>query len=129
MSQAKTTAGIRRAVFEGRLKQTAGGLTAKDLMVSKSTGKIVSRKASRAAKKRMKTNPKIREAFEKQQQKMIDHEIQPKSRKKTPKKRTSKKRTSKNKNKKRCSKVKCKKNGRLKNPTNERCCRKRKSKK
>ena len=45
-----TTAGARRAVWEGRAQKTRGGLTRDDLMVSKSTGKIVSKRASRASK-------------------------------------------------------------------------------
>ena len=45
-----TTAGARRAVWEGRAQRTRGGLTRNDLKVSKSTGKIVSKRASRASK-------------------------------------------------------------------------------
>jgi hypothetical protein len=45
-----TTAGARRAVWDGRAQKTRGGLTRDDLTVSKSTGKIVSKRASRASK-------------------------------------------------------------------------------
>ena len=41
--------GDRMSVFEGRCKMTRGGLTKKDLIVSKS-GKIVSKKKSERAK-------------------------------------------------------------------------------
>ncbi len=51
-----TTAGARRAVWEGRAMRTRGGLTRSDLKVSKSTGKIVSRRASRASKKNFERN-------------------------------------------------------------------------
>ena len=47
---ATTRAGCNRQVYEGRAKKTRGGLTASDLKVNK-TGKIVSRRASSAAKK------------------------------------------------------------------------------
>ena len=65
-SQAKTTAGIRRAVWEGRLRSTKGGLKKKDLKVSKS-GKIVSKKASNAAKQRLRENPRLAMKFKQQQ--------------------------------------------------------------
>ena len=55
-SDLKTLAGQRRAVWEGRALKTRGGLTRDDLMVSKSTGKIVSKRASRASKKSFKRN-------------------------------------------------------------------------
>lgn len=48
---ATTLAGQRRQVYEGRALKTRGGLRKGDLKVSKSTGKIVSKKASVAAKK------------------------------------------------------------------------------
>lgn len=51
-----TTAGARRAVWEGRAQKTRGGLTHSDLMVSKSTGKIVSKRASRASKRSFQRN-------------------------------------------------------------------------
>ena len=41
--------GTRRQVWNGTAKRTSGGLTKADLMISKSSGKIVSRKASAAA--------------------------------------------------------------------------------
>ena len=50
MSSAVTNSGIKRAVLEGRRAKTAGNLNASDLKENKS-GKIVSRKASSAAKK------------------------------------------------------------------------------
>ena len=52
---AKTTAGQRRQVYEGRAQMTAGGLAKKDLKRSKS-GKIVSRRASAAAKRNYAAN-------------------------------------------------------------------------
>ena len=54
MSTAKTTAGIRRAVFEGRLEKTPGSLRNNDLKEN-NTGKIVSKAASLAAKKNYRT--------------------------------------------------------------------------
>lgn len=51
-----TTAGARRAVWEGRAQKTRGGLTRDDLKVSKSTGKIVSKRASRASKRSFERN-------------------------------------------------------------------------
>lgn len=75
-SQAQTTAGIRRAVWEGRLSKTKGGLTKKDLMVSKSTGKIVSKKASAAAKKRLR-NPRLKKIFEQHQRLMKQGHVRP----------------------------------------------------
>lgn len=55
-STARTVAGQRRAVWEGRKHSTSGGLTRSDLMVSKSTGKIVSKRASAASKRSFKRN-------------------------------------------------------------------------
>lgn len=51
-----TTAGARRAVWEGRAQKTRGGLTRDDLKVSKSTGKIVSKRASRASRRSFERN-------------------------------------------------------------------------
>ena len=51
-----TIAGQRRAVWEGRAQKTSGGLTRDDLMVSKSTKKIVSKRASRASKRNFVRN-------------------------------------------------------------------------
>ena len=51
---ATTLAGQRRQVWEGRAQMTWGGLTKSDLIQSKHTGKIVSKKASRSAQKRYK---------------------------------------------------------------------------
>ena len=51
-----TLAGQRRAVWEGRAQKTRGGLTRADLMVSKSTGKIVSKRASAASKRSYRKN-------------------------------------------------------------------------
>lgn len=51
-----THAGQRRAVWEGRALKTRGGLVRDDLMVSKSTKKIVSKRASRASAKSFKRN-------------------------------------------------------------------------
>lgn len=51
-----TTAGARRAVWEGRAMKTRGGLSRSDLKVSTNTGKIVSRRASQASKKSFERN-------------------------------------------------------------------------
>jgi hypothetical protein len=57
--------GSRESVWDGRAKQTRGGLKKSDLM--KKNGKLVSIRASRAAKKmfseRMKNDARFREAF------------------------------------------------------------------
>lgn len=53
---AETLAGQRRQVYEGRAKKTRGGLTKKDLKLSKSTGRVVSKRASKASKKSYKRN-------------------------------------------------------------------------
>lgn len=45
-----TSAGIRRAVYYGRIPRTPGGLTRKDLILNK-YGRVVSKKKSMAAKK------------------------------------------------------------------------------
>lgn len=45
------TVGSKRQVFQGRAKHTSGGLVKSDLKRSSSSGKIVSKKASAAAKK------------------------------------------------------------------------------
>lgn len=55
-SEDLTTAGARRAVWEGRARKTRGGLTRDDLTVSKSTGKIVSKRASRASRRNFERN-------------------------------------------------------------------------
>lgn len=70
-SQAKTTAGKRRAVWEGRLRSTTGGLTKKDLKLNKQ-GKVVSKKASDAAKNRLNENPALKTKF-KEQRKLMKH--------------------------------------------------------
>ena len=49
---ATTIAGQRRQVWEGKASRTKGGLTKKDLKENKKTGKIVSVRASAAAKSR-----------------------------------------------------------------------------
>jgi hypothetical protein len=51
-----TIPGQRRAVWEGRARETSGGLTRDDLMVSRSTGKIVSIRASNASKRNFVIN-------------------------------------------------------------------------
>jgi seryl-tRNA synthetase len=50
----KKVVGTREQVWAGVAQKTSGGLRKKDLMISKS-GKIVSKKASEAAKERMKS--------------------------------------------------------------------------
>ena len=49
----KKKKGSREQVWKGVAQETSGGLRKKDLMISK-TGKIVSKKASKAASERMK---------------------------------------------------------------------------
>lgn len=51
----KITEGSRRQVFNGTAKHTTGGLTKEDLMKNKH-GEIVSKKASKAAKKTKNLN-------------------------------------------------------------------------
>lgn len=51
MSSLIATVGSKREVFQGRAKHTSGGLVKNDLKRSASSGKIVSKKASAAAKK------------------------------------------------------------------------------
>ena len=58
---ATTLAGRYRQVYEGRAEQTRSGLTKKDLKVSKS-GKIVSKRSSRAAQSRQTPLAMCREA-------------------------------------------------------------------
>ena len=53
-TQFKKIVGSRIQVWEGVAKETSGGLKKKDLMISKS-GTVVSKKASQAAKNRMKS--------------------------------------------------------------------------
>ena len=55
-TRVQRAAGARRAVWEGRAQKTRGGLTRDDLKVSKSTGKIVSKRASRASKRSFERN-------------------------------------------------------------------------
>ena len=50
--------GSRAEVFHGTADKTSGGLTKKDLMMK--DGRIVSKAASKAAKKSLKSNPKFR---------------------------------------------------------------------
>lgn len=54
VSRATTRAGIYRAVFEGKLARTPGGLTKSDLMVSPNSGKIVSKQKYRNGVKQMR---------------------------------------------------------------------------
>ena len=53
---ATTLAGQRRQVYEGRALKTKGGLFKKDLIESKSTGRIVSKVKSRQSKKQHSAN-------------------------------------------------------------------------
>jgi len=53
---ATTLAGQRRQVWEGNADMTRGGLTKDDLMESKSTGVIVSKKASKASLRNFQRN-------------------------------------------------------------------------
>ena len=51
------TVGSRAEVFHGNATQTSGGLTKKDLKMK--DGRIISKAASKAAKKSLKQNPKF----------------------------------------------------------------------
>ena len=51
------TVGSRAEVFHGNANATSGGLTKKDLMMK--DGRIISKAASKAAKKSLKQNPKF----------------------------------------------------------------------
>lgn len=51
-----TVPGQRRAVWEGRAQKTRGGLTRSDLVESRSTGKIVSKRASDASRRNFERN-------------------------------------------------------------------------
>lgn len=53
---ATTRAGQHRQVYEGRAFKTKGGLTKADLTISACTGKIVSKAASAASKKKYRMN-------------------------------------------------------------------------
>jgi hypothetical protein len=52
------TVGSRAEVFHGNAQSTSGGLHKSDLMMK--DGRIISRAASKAAKKSLKQNPKFR---------------------------------------------------------------------
>jgi hypothetical protein len=52
------TVGSRAEVFHGNADKTAGGLAKKDLMMK--DGRIISKAASKAAKKSLKNNPKFK---------------------------------------------------------------------
>ena len=49
--------GSRAEVFHGTADKTSGGLAKKDLIMKE--GRIISKAASKAAKKSLKTNPKF----------------------------------------------------------------------
>ena len=51
------TVGSRAEVYHGNANATSGGLTKKDLMMK--DGRIISKAASKAAKKSLKQNPKF----------------------------------------------------------------------
>ena len=51
------TVGSRAEVFHGTADKTSGGLAKKDLMMK--DGRIVSKAASKASKKALKSNPKF----------------------------------------------------------------------
>jgi hypothetical protein len=51
------TVGSRAEVFHGTADKTSGGLVKKDLMMK--DGRIVSKAASKASKKALKSNPKF----------------------------------------------------------------------
>ncbi len=52
----KTRRGVFRAVWEGRIPRTSGGLKKDDLMINPKTGKVVSKKAYAAGKMAFKRN-------------------------------------------------------------------------
>jgi hypothetical protein len=56
------TVGSRAEVFHGTAQSTSGGLNKSDLMMK--DGRIISRAASKAAKKSLKQNPKFRAFIE-----------------------------------------------------------------
>ena len=107
--------GSRAQVYHGNAKHTSGGLHKKDLM--KKAGRIVSRKASAAAKKKFKKMPKALKAkFTENKKKMKKGEIKkPKSHKKkshSKKKKPAMKKRKQSPARKRCVKKcvkKCKK--------------------
>jgi hypothetical protein len=62
------TIGTRAEVFHGTAVHTTGGLTKKDLKKNK-FGRIVSKKASMASKKRFDANPNLQKKFSEAQKK------------------------------------------------------------
>ena len=100
--------GSKLNVWNGLAKETSGGLQKKDLMISKS-GTVVSKKASQAAKNRMKSGKGLCEYCIKQYKESKKKSIKKESKKKSTKKESKKKSTkkeSKKKSKKKESKKK-----------------------
>ena len=85
----KRPADQKRAVWEGKIPKTASGLTRKDLAVSKSTGKIVSKKKQQQGKKLMAAM--MRDPVNKRKIKAQQARLKKTAKKKTAKKRTAKK--------------------------------------
>ena len=94
----KKIKGTREQVWSGVARETSGGLQKKDLMISK-TGDLVSKKASIAAKDRMKSGEGFCEYCIKiyKEGKIKNSSI---SKKKSSKKKSSKKKSSKKKSSK-----------------------------
>ena len=97
----KKIKGTREQVWSGVARETSGGLQKKDLMISK-TGDLVSKKASIAAKDRMKSGEGFCEYCIKiyKEGKIKNSSI---SKKKSSKKKSSKKKSSKKKSSKKKS--------------------------
>ena len=72
---ATTRAGRNRQVWEGRADKTCvGGLTRSQLKINKQ-GKIVSKAASEAAKKRLRKNPALARKFAQQRELMMRGQV------------------------------------------------------
>jgi seryl-tRNA synthetase len=93
-TQFKKIVGSRIQVWEGVAKETSGGLKKKDLMISKS-GTVVSKKASQAAKNRMKSGKGLCEYCIKQYKESKKKSTKKESKKKSKKKESKKKSTKK----------------------------------
>jgi hypothetical protein len=95
----KKIVGSRIQVWEGIAKETSGGLQKKDLMISNS-GTVVSKKASQAAKNRMKSGKGLCEYCIKQYKESKKKSTKKESKKKSTKKESKKKSTKKESKKK-----------------------------
>lgn len=61
------TIGSRAQVWHGKAHHTAGGLVKSELLQDPKTGRIKSKAAVRAAKLRLKNNPRLREVLQSHQ--------------------------------------------------------------